>query len=261
MSIESVLVYLHPHHNTAAVLDVAIDVARKHGAQLAGLHVVQDIPDVGRPAVSDQAESLEQIFRKRAQDVQLSHAWYRMKGHAETLVARESRCHDILVIGQDEPSRHPAWPMDYEFLENILIKSGRALIAVPYLAANPSVGNQIVIAWNGAREVARAIEDAMPILEKARHAIVLTVDVRRGDALSVDHLMQLLERHGVNAEARGVRSHGKAIGEVLLSEAQELRCDLLVMGGYGHLPTREHLFGGPTYAVVKHMTMPVLLSH
>jgi nucleotide-binding universal stress UspA family protein len=48
---------------------------------------------------------------------------------------------------------------------------------------------------------------------------------------------------------------------MLLSKAQELRCDLLVMGGYGHSALRERLFGGATYFVVKHMDLPVLLSH
>jgi nucleotide-binding universal stress UspA family protein len=52
-----------------------------------------------------------------------------------------------------------------------------------------------------------------------------------------------------------------SVGEVLLSEAHALQCDLLVMGGYSHAPIREHLFGGVTYFVIEHATVPVLLSH
>jgi nucleotide-binding universal stress UspA family protein len=132
---------------------------------------------------------------------------------------------------------------------------------VPHRGTFPRVGGRVLVAWNGAREGARAVEDAMPILEQAREVTVLTVDLRSGEALSVDHLVRLLERHGVNASAQGARSSGRPTGEVLLSTAMQLGCDLLVMGGYGHSPLREHLFGGVTYWVVEHMTLPVLLSH
>jgi nucleotide-binding universal stress UspA family protein len=33
------------------------------------------------------------------------------------------------------------------------------------------------------------------------------------------------------------------------------------MGGYGHAPWREALFGGATREAVKAMTMPLLLMH
>ena len=81
------------------------------------------------------------------------------------------------------------------------------------------------------------------------------------DALSVDHLVALFERHGVTVDVQGARSFGRPIGEVLLAKARELHCDFLVMGGYGHSPLREHLFGGVTYFVLEHMDLLVLLSH
>jgi nucleotide-binding universal stress UspA family protein len=36
---------------------------------------------------------------------------------------------------------------------------------------------------------------------------------------------------------------------------------LLVMGGYGHAPWREVLFGGATREVIGTSLLPVLLSH
>jgi nucleotide-binding universal stress UspA family protein len=261
MSIESVLVYLHAWQNTEAVLDVAVDIARRHRAHLAGLHVPARTSEEDLPGVSDQAQAFERAFREHAEKAHLSHSWNSVQGDPEEVVALESRSHDLLIIGQAAPGAESAWAWHHDLLESVLVESGHALIAVPYQPSTRSVGDRVLIAWNGAREAARATEDAMPILEKARQAIVLTIDLRSGDALSVDHLVQLLQRHGVNAEARGARSHGRAVGEVLLSQARELRCDLLVMGGFGHAWTREHLFGGPTYAVLKQLTVPVLLSH
>ncbi len=50
-------------------------------------------------------------------------------------------------------------------------------------------------------------------------------------------------------------------GEQVLAEARDEGADLLVMGGYGHRPWRELLFGGATRQVVGHSLLPVLLAH
>ena len=41
----------------------------------------------------------------------------------------------------------------------------------------------------------------------------------------------------------------------------DLGADLLVMGAYGHSRLREFVFGGVTREILRHMTLPVLMSH
>lgn len=262
MSIKSILVCLQPARNTSAVLDTAVDLARRHRAHLAGLLVARPSdPETRVVGLMSHPAALEREFRRRAEEMQLSHGWDRIEGNEGSVIALESRCHDISIMGQADPTARGLWKRPQDLLENVLIKSGHALIAVPYCPSCPKVGDRILIAWNGAREAARATEDAMPILKSARSVIVLTVDLRRGDALSVDHLIKFLERHDVKVEARGARSHGRSIGDTILSKAADFHCDLLVMGGYGHARGREHMLGGPTCSVVERMTIPVLMSH
>jgi len=258
-SIKSVLVHLDPRVNAQGVLEVALDLARRHRAHITGLGAGPEA--AGGLALADQARALEETFGAQALQVQLSHEWSQFRGDEEAILALASRTHDVLVLGQANPNARTSWPQSHNLLEGALLKSGHPVIAVPHLGSFPSVGERVLVAWNGAREAARAVEDAMPILEKAGQVTVLTVDLRSGDALSVDHLVGLLERHGVNVSAQGARSSGRTIGETLLANAQRLGCDLLVMGGYGHSPIREHLFGGATYHVIEHMELPVLLSH
>jgi nucleotide-binding universal stress UspA family protein len=47
----------------------------------------------------------------------------------------------------------------------------------------------------------------------------------------------------------------------LLQLAADLKADLLVLGGFGHAPSRELVFGGVTQAVINHAALPVLLVH
>jgi nucleotide-binding universal stress UspA family protein len=51
------------------------------------------------------------------------------------------------------------------------------------------------------------------------------------------------------------------VGELMLSRAFDLGCDLFVMGCYGHSRAREWVLGGASRTVLQSMTVPVLLAH
>ena len=72
----------------------------------------------------------------------------------------------------------------------------------------------------------------------------------------------VISRYGANVvtqEIEGVKD--VPIGETILSRAADLDADLLVMGCYGHSRWREWVLGGTTRAILKSMTLPVLMSH
>lgn len=48
------------------------------------------------------------------------------------------------------------------------------------------------------------------------------------------------------------------VGEHLLNRANELGCEMIVMGAYGRSWFSEYLLGGATRHMLKHMTVPVL---
>jgi nucleotide-binding universal stress UspA family protein len=48
---------------------------------------------------------------------------------------------------------------------------------------------------------------------------------------------------------------------LLLGAAADVAADLLVIGGYGHGPLREAVFGGITAALIRHAECPVLMIH
>jgi nucleotide-binding universal stress UspA family protein len=123
----------------------------------------------------------------------------------------------------------------------------------------------VVIAWNSAREAARAVHDAMPLLIAAEAVTVLTIDPREGPQghgeLPGADISLHLARHGVKAQVERTVSADLPVGEVLLSRLADLGADLLVMGAYGHSRMRELLLGGATRSLLQSMTVPVLMSH
>jgi nucleotide-binding universal stress UspA family protein len=124
-----------------------------------------------------------------------------------------------------------------------------------------------MVAWDGSREAARALADALPFLIRARQVTVACLDpsasVRGADAPARDRLVAYLHRHGVTArlESDNVGDEDLAVGDWLLSRVADLGGDLIVMGGYGHPRWRERVLGGATRMLLARMTVPVLMSH
>ena len=144
--------------------------------------------------------------------------------------------------------------------EAVVLGSGRATLIVPYAGTFETIGERVLLAWNGSREAARAMAEAMPFLGRATSVLVLEMDSGPEPEASIE-AARALAAHGVRAEARHTVTAGVAAGEILLSTAAETGADLLVMGAYGHTRLRELAFGGVTRTVFAHMTLPVLAAY
>ena len=100
----------------------------------------------------------------------------------------------------------------------------------------------------------------MPFASKANEIAVVTV-TQPNSSVDPDELVRALARHGIEAEAQAL-DHGKAnVGECLLAAADERKCDLLVMGAYGHSRLEEFILGGATKHVLKTARIPLLMVH
>jgi nucleotide-binding universal stress UspA family protein len=185
-----------------------------------------------------------------------SAAWREETGYGPTLVARRARFFDLTVLGRSE--RVIDQPHT-DVVEQTLINSGRAILLAP--ATPPAeIGDAIAIGWNGSAEAIRAVAAALPFAAAARTVSLITVGDQHQESAAA--LIDYLGWHDVKATHRHVpTSSGVAAGQLLLSAARDEKADLLVMGGYGHMPWREFLFGGATREIVGTSLLPLLLSH
>jgi nucleotide-binding universal stress UspA family protein len=175
------------------------------------------------------------------------------------IVIAHGRTADLIVASQADPE----WDLSpvLEFPERLVMESGRPVLVVPYTGRYEAVGRKPALAWAPRREAARAAFDAMPFLAAAALVHVLSFDEQTGGAWPDSSIMAMLARHGVEATGRREYVRDTSIGEELLSAIADLGADLLVMGAYGHSRLREFVFGGATRHVMRHMTVPTLLSH
>jgi len=78
---------------------------------------------------------------------------------------------------------------------------------------------------------------------------------------SLERIVRHLARHGIAAQPEESVRGDLAVSDVLLSRAADLDVDMLVAGGYHHSQLREALLGGVSRDLLRHMTVPVLMSH
>src|SRR6476661_2658224 len=139
---------------------------------------------------------------------------------------------------------------DQWYAEAVIFGSGRPVLVLPEVPrARPFELGTVAVAWDFSRAAARAISDAMPLLEKARKVRIVTVTNEK----------RLDSKHSGEALARNLARHG--IGEVLEAYTVSHRIDLLVMGADGHPRWRQFILGGATKSLLSKPPLPIMFSH
>jgi nucleotide-binding universal stress UspA family protein len=174
-----------------------------------------------------------------------------------------ARTADLIVASQTDPMWLGSGQLD--IADQLVLESGRPVLIIPNTEPQGSVGERVLVAWNGRREAARAAFDALPILQRAKAVKVVWVNPQSEDAAPGDiptaDICSALARHGVRCEGIDQIKPHVNVGETLLACARDIAADLLVMGCYGHARLREFVFGGASRHVLQHMSIPILMSH
>ena len=122
------------------------------------------------------------------------------------------------------------------------------------------------MAWNSSRAAARALADALPILERARRVTVVAINptnfVKQYDSLPPERIIEHLRRHTASVEGIWLKDiPTRSTGDALQTETQKLGADLPVAGAFGHPKLWEDIMGGVTRDLLSRMRVPTLMSY
>lgn len=182
---------------------------------------------------------------------------------ADDGLAQLARFADLVVVSQDDPDE--ALPdLAVHLPDYVILNSARPVLVLPRTDAAPDTAPDVLVAWDGGKEAARAMTAALPLL---RRAGAVTIAAFTGpDAAAADlesqrpDLLRFLGHHGVTPHML-VRDPRRDPGHELLDLAAGLHCGLLVMGCYGHGKLRELCLGGASRSVLADARIPVMLAH
>jgi nucleotide-binding universal stress UspA family protein len=280
MAYQDLLVHLDDGTGCARRVDAAIRLAASHGAHLTGFYPLVEIPLLN--AIRDriprdlqarmaaeakaQAEAALKTFREAAERGGIAYETRTDQALDTTLASvlgMHARYADLVVLGQVDPDQPPYVGSDLP--AEVVLAAGRPLLVVPHDWAPGPLGERVLVAWDASREAARAVSDALPILERAGSVLVVSVNPQptplgHGEVPGADIAVHLA-RHGIEVEVQSIETGEMDVGEALLSVAADGTRDLLVMGAYAHSRLRELVLGGATRTVLERTTLPVLMAH
>jgi nucleotide-binding universal stress UspA family protein len=178
-------------------------------------------------------------------------------GGVMSAAVAEARLFDLSLVPVPAGSRSPQ-----DLAQALVFDSGLPVILVPE-GAQPAPLDHIAIAWDGSRVAARALRDALGLLQPGGRISVLTVQGEKALAVTdlAGTLAAALQGRGHDAHAVTVALDGRPIAEALQAGARDAGARLLAMGGFGHSRLRDFVLGGATLGVLSQLRMPVLLSH
>lgn len=288
MALKDLLVYVDQSEGAPVRLRLAADLARRNSSKLTALFV-RDLSSMQRreqraaelglasataiekenrqihKSINEAAENLRLTLEALKYEYGLEIEWRCLDGFASSVVPQHARYADLCILSP--PLTDDTVSVGYSFSEQLLFVTGRPVLFVPAFDSLTTLGRHILVAWNSSRPSARALNDALPLIECAEQTTVVTINpteiIDRHRALPAELMVQHLRRH-TSASVQGIRIENvpaASIADVLQAEARKIAADVIVAGAYGHPMLWEKLLGGVTHALLARMNLPILMSH
>jgi len=278
MAIKDLLVAFDDSEGARNAARLGAQMATKYGAKLTGAFayepksydgggvqrwIPKDVLERMHEGEVQAAEAIETSFRTIVAETGYAGSldWLTLEGQPYVLLPRITRYFDITLFGQFyEQAETKGAPLPPT---TVLLRAGKPILVVPRAYEVRPFKEYGVVAWDGSRSAARALTDAMQILEtKQRLDVVHFDEDRAGWSLpSKEHtIVDHIARHGIAANDVPL-DKGRGMGATLIDYVRQNDPDILVMGAYGRGKFGSVVFGSLTKYVLEHMTTPVLLSH
>lgn len=288
MTIKTLLAPVSAADVSRSTLDVAAAVARRFGAHVDVLHVrpdprglvpytgegmdgsmIEEIMDVTEREGGERAAQTKAMFDAFVSEKSIAvtaepaggdsftMSWHTDVGREDEIVAIRGRLYDLIVVGR--PLKDAALPSPIT-LEAALLDTGRPIMVAPPQSSG-ELGKSIAIAWEGSPEAARAIADAMPILEQAEAVTILAPANGQVAPIPPEDLVRQLGWHGVSSRVQGFDASVTELGHAFLEQSAAAGADMLIKGAYSQSRLRQLILGGRTRYILANTTIPVLLAH
>jgi len=275
--LRSALVALDGSPHSEAATTLAVDWARRSGAELLGLGIVDEHSIRGAEAVPlgagaykaardevRMADAHRRVldfladFRARSKAAGITAEVLEDIGDPAARILREAHRCDVVILARETHFRFETQERPDATLAQVLRGSPRPLVIVPRELPE---GHGVVVAYGGGREAARTLQTFQLLgLAAGEDIEVVTVHRDGAEAEALAHLAgEYLTAHGAPHRLHPIVSSAPP-AEVLLEEIRHARPRLLVMGAQGYHPLRD-LFGmSVTRAVLRACPVPAFVG-
>jgi len=257
MSLREIIVSVDYSDTGIERMRFALDIAQTHGAYLTAFYT-SPTTSPGEGGAAENAEAIEAEFEAALGLRGIEGIWMLSGTPIVDDLVHEIRFADLAILGLGSPESGDFDPQGFR-IDDVVRACGRPILGVPVSRLSPGPFSRVVIAWDGSREAARALNDAIPLM---RHAgSIWVASIGTAERARPERVVTHLARHGLTASVDMTPSYEPEVGAELLQRAALHDADLVVAGAYGHSKLGESLFGGASNTLLHQMLVPVLLSH
>ena len=266
---KNVLLLVHDDAGQEARLQCALDLARAVGGHLTCVDVsilprfMDDYISMGGQVLLVADEQAREARNRARLEARLAQEdvpwnWTDVTGEMSDCLRKAARLSDVIVVNarlDHFPHREMA-----HLAGELIVKSGRPLLAVPQNAKRFEPAGPAMIAWDGSPAAEAAMRASLPLLALADS--VTLVEIEDGSVrLPAEAAAEYLSRHWLKPVIRRLPAITDDVGTVLLNETRSGNAAYLVMGGFSHGRLIETLFGGVTRQMFAEAEIPLFLAH
>jgi nucleotide-binding universal stress UspA family protein len=278
MGLKTLLVCLTSPETAETLMKAAVPLARKHGAHLIGLHVIEALlvyPGIAmhipEPAFTtfntsqkNTAAAIRKIFTKHTTNEDFVSEFRLVR--AESFTASEqmvssARAADLVLMAHDD-KEHERFDRRQAQIE-VIRESGRPVIVLPPDYDGPEIGANLLLGWSDTREATRAAHDLLDVADKGAKLTILRVGKPPKDPIQDSNAIDIAEmfsRHGLKPSLDYREPAGESTANILDEVAFEKGADLIVTGAFGHSRAYDFVLGAVTYGLLRDLRLPVLFS-
>ncbi len=266
---KNVLVLMHDDAGQEARFQAALDLTRALDGHLTCVDVsvipafVGDYADCGGSAMLIADEQAREKSNRSHMEARLKveglpYDWFDESGFLGPCVRDGAALADLVVLNRELDTIH--YPDMRELVGQMLLKSGKPIVAVPEHARSFDAFGHALVAWDGSAQADAALRAATPLLQLAKTVTILEID-DGSLRLPADDAAEYLSRHGIKPVIRRESGSIDLPSTVILEVIAMEHPAYLVMGGFGHSRYIEAAFGGVTKRMLKECPVPLFLAH
>ena len=266
---KNVLLLVHEDPGQESRLQAALDLTRAIEGHLTCLAVTvmpfvsADFYDgsLQQMIVAEQLErqaAVRKTLEARLANEGVSWDWIDVTGGIGSALNDTARMADIVVVSRKLDTEATA---DLRAVASqVVVGSGRLVVAVPEHALSFDATGVALVAWDGSDEAMNALRSAVPLLKLARSVTILEISDGSIET-PAEEAAAYLSRHGVRPEVLRTPKDDLPVAVTILGEAESHGADYIVMGGYGHARAFEAMFGGASREVLSESAIPTVMAH
>jgi nucleotide-binding universal stress UspA family protein len=277
--IKDILVCLEGSASTERAIDLGLELAREHEAQLVGLAIV-DEPDIRAGAatgiggasykqhrdevlIDDAIKKAEQVlaqFQARCQEKGVATRRLELRGRPAVKILEEMMDHDLTLIGRRVNFLFETKVDDAETRDNILHRARKPVIVVPEEPAR--AGHDVLVAFDGSSAAKRAVRSFAECgLAQGRTVHVASMDDDGEQAWEMaTRGVELFKELSISAKPRSLVS-ALPVADAILDLRRKLGAGLLVTGAYTRSRLSELIWGSVTRNLIEKTPVPLFLHH